>query len=125
MLYVIIYINSLYIYIYIHIIGTKYCTPEINTSEVIVDFQWHFPMDFQWHFSTHFHAAAPPREPGDIHCTERCAADCCVLHHLCSETRCFGHLRCEHVVFHAWCLPNASRWPLARRAQLSTSCSQL
>ena len=27
-------------------------TPEINTSEIIVDFQWHFPTDFQWHFPT-------------------------------------------------------------------------
>ena len=24
----------------------KACTPEINTSEIIVDFEWHFPMDF-------------------------------------------------------------------------------
>ena len=32
--------------------GTKYCTPEIDTSEIIVDFQWHFQMDFQWHFPT-------------------------------------------------------------------------
>ena len=23
--------------------GAKYCTPEIDTSEIIVDFQWHFP----------------------------------------------------------------------------------
>ena len=25
--------------------GAKYCTPEIDTSEIIVDFQRHFPMD--------------------------------------------------------------------------------
>ena len=35
-------------------LGANYCTPEINTSEFIVDFQWHFPMDFQWHFPTKF-----------------------------------------------------------------------
>ena len=29
--------------------GEKDCTP-VNTSEGIVDFQWHFPMDVQWHF---------------------------------------------------------------------------
>ena len=29
----------MHIYIYI------YCTPEINTSEIIVDFQWHLPME--------------------------------------------------------------------------------
>ena len=28
-------------------IGAKDCTPEIDTSEIIVDFQWHFPIDFQ------------------------------------------------------------------------------
>ena len=32
--------------------GAKYCTPEIDTSEINVDFQWHFPMDVQWHFPT-------------------------------------------------------------------------
>ena len=26
-------------------LGARYCTPEINTSEIIVDFQWHSPMD--------------------------------------------------------------------------------
>ena len=35
-------------------LGAKDCTPEINTSEIIVDFQWHFPMDFQWCFPTEF-----------------------------------------------------------------------
>ena len=30
-------------------LGTKYCTLEIDTSEIIVDFQWHLPTDF--HFS--------------------------------------------------------------------------
>ena len=29
----------------------KYCAPEIDTSEVIVEFQWHFPMDVQRCFS--------------------------------------------------------------------------
>ena len=32
-------------------IGAKHCTPEINTSEIIVDFQWHFPMDLSNLFS--------------------------------------------------------------------------
>ena len=36
-------------------IGAKDCTPEINTSEIIVEFQRHFPMDFQLHFPTEFH----------------------------------------------------------------------
>ena len=31
-------------------IGAKDCTPEIDTSEIIGDFQWRFPMDFQRHF---------------------------------------------------------------------------
>ena len=44
----------IYIYIYI-IVGAKYCTPEINTSEIIVDFQWHFTIHFQWHFPMDFH----------------------------------------------------------------------
>ena len=30
----------------------NHCTPEIKTSEIIVDFQWHFPMDVQWCFPT-------------------------------------------------------------------------
>ena len=28
-------------------VGAKYCTPEIDTSEIIVDSQWHFPTDLQ------------------------------------------------------------------------------
>ena len=40
------------------LIGAKDCTPEINTSEIILDFQWHFPMDCQWHFPTEFHWSA-------------------------------------------------------------------
>ena len=35
-------------------LGAKDSTPEIDTSEIIVDFQWHFPMDFQWHAPTTF-----------------------------------------------------------------------
>ena len=35
-------------------LGAKDCTPEIDTSEIIVDFQWHFPMICQWHFPTEF-----------------------------------------------------------------------
>ena len=31
------------------------CTPEINTSENIMDFQWHFPMKCQLHFPMKFH----------------------------------------------------------------------
>ena len=58
-----IYIYDMYVYTYIYIyiyigvlrnrsqwttglLGAKYCTPEINTSEIIVDFQSRFPMDF-------------------------------------------------------------------------------
>ena len=40
----------------VHLLGsslwTKYCTPETNTSEIIADFQQHFPIDFQWHVPT-------------------------------------------------------------------------
>ena len=36
-------------------LGAKDYTPEINASEIILDFQWHFPMDFQLHFPTEFH----------------------------------------------------------------------
>ena len=36
-------------------LGAKYCTPEINTSEIIVEFQWHFPMAVQWHVPTTCH----------------------------------------------------------------------
>ena len=32
----------------------KDCTPEIDTSEIIVDFQWHFPMDFHFSMDSHF-----------------------------------------------------------------------
>ena len=43
------------------LLGAKYSTPEINTSEIIVDCQWHFPMDVQWHFpmESHFSAVCP------------------------------------------------------------------
>ena len=34
--------------------GAKDCTPEIDTSESIADFQRHLPMDVQWHFPTAF-----------------------------------------------------------------------
>ena len=49
-IYIYIYIY-VYIYIYIYIytgcitIATKYSTPEISTSEIIVDVQLHFPME--------------------------------------------------------------------------------
>ena len=33
-------------------LGAKDCAPEINTSEIIVDFQWRFQMDVQLHFQT-------------------------------------------------------------------------
>ena len=49
--YIYIYIVSIYIYIYIYI-GANYCTPEIDTSKLIVDFPWHAPMNVQWHFPT-------------------------------------------------------------------------
>ena len=65
----------IYIYIYIHThtyvhrrpkLGAKYCTPEIVTSEIIVDFRWHVPMDVfsgifqrhltcQWYFAKDCH----------------------------------------------------------------------
>ena len=35
-------------------VGAKDCTPEINTSEIIVDCQWHFPMDFSVNFQHNF-----------------------------------------------------------------------
>ena len=35
--------------------GAKDCTPEVDTSGIIVDFQWHVPMDCQLHFLTEFH----------------------------------------------------------------------
>ena len=36
-------------------LGAKYCTPEINTPEIIVGAQWYFPMDGQWHFPMECH----------------------------------------------------------------------
>ena len=56
-----------YIYIYIYIyytwlpwlsLGAEDRTPEINTSEIIVDFQLHVPMDVQWQFPTQRHLSA-------------------------------------------------------------------
>ena len=38
--------------------GQKKCPPEIDTSEIVVDFQWHSPTDFQQHFPTTFHVSA-------------------------------------------------------------------
>ena len=38
-------------------LGARDCTPEINSSEIIVDFQWHFPMDGEWHVPTDFHVS--------------------------------------------------------------------
>ena len=46
--------------------GKKYCKPEIDTSEMIADFRWHFlmdiqwhcPIDCQWHVPTEFHCSA-------------------------------------------------------------------
>ena len=46
---VVLYSNNVCVYIYIYISYIKYCTPEIDTSEIIVELKWHFPMDFQWH----------------------------------------------------------------------------
>ena len=50
----------MYIYIYIHICpfllglwpGTTDCKTEIDTSEIVEDFQRHVPMDRQWHVPT-------------------------------------------------------------------------
>ena len=71
--YVYIYI---YIYIYIYRADRKRPEPErqswrtewqhargklLHTGnrhlEIVVDFQWHFPMDFQWHFPTESHSS--------------------------------------------------------------------
>ena len=41
--------------VWISKLGAKYCTPEIDTSEIIVDVQWHLPTYFQWHLPTQFH----------------------------------------------------------------------
>ena len=46
-------------------LGAKDCTPEIDTSEIIVDVQWHCPMDCQWNFPTEFHKSVP--FPKDSH----------------------------------------------------------
>ena len=35
--------------------GQRNCTPEIDTSEIIKDFEWHFPVDFQWHVPMELH----------------------------------------------------------------------
>ena len=35
--------------------GKNDCTPETDTSEIVVDFHWRFPMDFQRHVPTGFH----------------------------------------------------------------------
>ena len=32
-------------------LGAKDCTPEIDTSEIIVNCQCHFPLGFEWHFA--------------------------------------------------------------------------
>ena len=37
------------------LLGAKDCTLELTASDIVVDFQWHFPMDFQWHLGTEFH----------------------------------------------------------------------
>ena len=38
-------------------LGTTYCTPEIDTSEIVVDVQRQFPMDSHWHFPTAFNSS--------------------------------------------------------------------
>ena len=50
----------------------KDCTPEIDTSEIIVDCQWHFPMDCQWCVPTNLHFSAVVSQgivtfPVDVH----------------------------------------------------------
>ena len=42
-------------YLSISPLRAENCTPEMDTSDIIVDFQWQFPMDFQWHFQTDVH----------------------------------------------------------------------
>ena len=39
------------------LIGTKDCTTETDTSEIILDLQWHSPMDVQLYFPTYHHAS--------------------------------------------------------------------
>ena len=39
----------------VSLLGATDCTPEIDTSEIMLDFQWHFPMDFEWQFPTNCH----------------------------------------------------------------------
>ena len=36
-------------------LGGKRSQTRNQTSEIIADFQWHFPMDAQWHFPMEFH----------------------------------------------------------------------
>ena len=66
------YVYNIYIYIYICVclyvlpcrqaalpqLGEKYRTPEIDASEIDVDFRCHFPMDVQWHFPTRVYLSA-------------------------------------------------------------------
>ena len=53
---------------------TKAFTPEIATSEIIMDFQWYFPMDFQWHFPTGFHLpVALSKGLSDCHFSSACS----------------------------------------------------
>ena len=73
-----VYVCITYIYIYIH--STRplraprlpeganyaqsqygdwpYCAPEIDTSEIVVDFTWHLPTVFQRRFPTDFHCTS-------------------------------------------------------------------
>ena len=46
----------MYVYIYIYI-GAEDCTPEIDISEIIADFQRHVAKDVQWYFPTIVHLA--------------------------------------------------------------------
>ena len=52
----------IYILVYTYVFsseGAKYCTPEIDTSEITADSQWHSRMACQWHFPTDVHFCAP------------------------------------------------------------------
>ena len=47
---IVICIPSMYVIMIVNPVYMLIGTPEIDTSEMIVDVQWHVPMDVQWHF---------------------------------------------------------------------------
>lgn len=51
-------------------LGAKCCTPESNTSEIILDSQLYVPMDFQWHFRRNYIVQC--YVPKDCHSSNGC-----------------------------------------------------